>query len=83
METLVPDRVDRVLDASGLCCPMPIVKANKAIQEASAGDVLEIIATDPGTCSDIPSWCARLGHELVGHNEKDGAFHYYVRKKAS
>ena len=69
------------LDASGKCCPMPMVETNKAIKELAPGDILEIIATDVATRSDIPSWCQRTGNELLGAEENDNVFHYFVRKK--
>ena len=68
------------LDTSGKCCPMPMVETNKAIKSLSDGDILQIIATDPGTQVDIPSWCERTGHELLTSNVEDNIFEYYVRK---
>jgi tRNA 2-thiouridine synthesizing protein A len=68
------------LDTSGKCCPMPMVETNKAIKSLSDGDVLQIIATDPGTQVDIPSWCERTGHELLTSSVENNIFEYYVRK---
>jgi len=68
------------LDTSGKCCPMPMVETNKAIKSLSDGDVLQIIATDPGTQVDIPSWCERTGHELLISSVENNVFEYYVRK---
>jgi tRNA 2-thiouridine synthesizing protein A len=68
------------LDTSGKCCPMPMVETNKAIKSLSDGDVLQIIATDPGTQVDIPSWCKRTGHELLISSVENNIFEYYVRK---
>lgn len=68
------------LDTSGKCCPMPMVETNKAIKSLSAGDVLQIIATDPGTMSDIPSWCERTGNELLTYIEQNNNYRYYVKK---
>lgn len=70
------------LDTSGTCCPMPIVETNKAIKEMKAGEVLEIVATDPGTKMDIPSWCQRTGNTLVEHKEDGQTLRYYVRKRS-
>ena len=72
--------VTRQLDTSGKCCPMPIVETNVAMKTIHSGEVLEIVATDPGTRTDIPSWCERTGNILVDTNETDGVLHYYVRK---
>lgn len=72
--------VTSTLDTSGKCCPMPMVETNKAMKSLSDGDVLQIIATDPGTQVDIPSWCERTGHELLLSNTENDIFKYYVRK---
>ena len=72
--------VTRQLDTSGKCCPMPIVETNVAMKTIQSGEVLEVVATDPGTRTDIPSWCERTGHTLVDMDEVDGVLHYYVRK---
>lgn len=72
--------VTRQLDTSGKCCPMPIVETNVAMKTIHSGEVLEIVATDPGTRTDIPSWCERTGNTLVDTDEADGVLHYYVRK---
>lgn len=73
-------KADRILDTSGKCCPMPMVETNRAIREVSAGQILEIVATDPATRRDIPSWCARTGNELVDTAEDGTTFRYYVRR---
>jgi len=72
--------VTQSLDTSGKCCPMPMVDSNKAIKKLHGGDVLEIIATDPATQGDIPSWCERTGNELLLVKEEGKSFKYYVRK---
>ena len=72
--------VTATLDTTGKCCPMPMVETNKAIKGLAVGDVLQIIATDVGTRSDIPSWCQRTGQTLLSMTEKDGVINYHVRK---
>ena len=72
---------DLVLDARGLQCPMPIVKAKKAIDSLQPGQVLEIQATDPGSRADIAAWSRSTGHELLSASEAGGVFTYTVRKK--
>lgn len=72
--------VTKVLDTSGKCCPMPMVETNKTLRRMTEGDVLQIIATDPGTQVDIPSWCERTGNELIASNEQENSFTYYVKK---
>lgn len=73
-------KYDQSLDTSGKCCPMPMVETNMAMKGLKAGEVLEIIATDPATKMDIPSWCNRTGNTLLEHNEDGGVLRYYVRK---
>ncbi len=68
------------LDTSGKCCPMPMVDTNVAIKSLQAGEVLELIATDPATRSDIPSWCKRTGNELLETESGDGRYRYLIRK---
>ncbi|WP_261134192.1 sulfurtransferase TusA family protein [Bacillus sp. Marseille-Q3570] len=71
---------DKVLDAKGLACPMPIVKTKKAIDEIDSGQVLEIHATDKGAKSDLSSWVKSGGHELLQDTEEDGVFKFWVKK---
>jgi tRNA 2-thiouridine synthesizing protein A len=72
---------DQVLDCSGLACPMPILKTKKAVDALQIGQVLKMIATDPGARPDVEAWTAKTGHELVGH-EQDGARYVFFIKKA-
>lgn len=69
-----------ILDTSGKCCPMPIVETNRTMKSLSPGEILQIIATDPGTRVDIPSWCQRTGHELLSTTADNKSFTYYVKK---
>lgn len=75
--TITPDQV---LDASGLACPMPIIKTKKAVDALQAGQVLKLIATDPGSVSDVSAWTGKTGHELLGHEEVDGKHVFYIKK---
>lgn len=70
----------RTLDASGLACPMPIVRTRQAIDELASGDTLEVISTDRGSLTDIPSWAETLGHTLVDSREEGGKFVYLIKK---
>jgi tRNA 2-thiouridine synthesizing protein A len=72
---------DQVLDCSGLACPMPILKTKKAIDALQTGQVLKMIATDPGSKPDVEAWTAKTGHQLVG-TEKDGPKFVFFIKKA-
>lgn len=70
------------LDTSGKCCPMPMVDTNVAIKSLRTGEVLELIATDPATRNDIPSWCERTGNELLEMETESGGrrYRYLIRK---
>ena len=71
---------DRMVDAKGLACPMPIVRTKQALQQAAPGELLEIQATDRGSATDIRSWAQAAGHLYIGTNEVDGVLYHYVRK---
>lgn len=71
---------DKVLDAKGLACPMPIVRTKKAIEELNSGEVLEIHATDKGAKSDLTAWTKSVGHELLQVTEEDGILTFWVKK---
>ena len=62
---------DQLLDAKGLNCPLPILKARKALKEVPTGGTLEILATDPGSVADFEAFCAETGHAFIGWT-KDG-----------
>ncbi|MHB1693828.1 MAG: sulfurtransferase TusA family protein [bacterium] len=70
----------KTLDASGLSCPLPIVKTKKEIDSMTSGQVLEIISTDPGSKNDMTAWCKRTGNELLESAEEGGKFKFYVKK---
>jgi tRNA 2-thiouridine synthesizing protein A len=68
------------LDARGLNCPLPILKAKKAINGIESGEVLKIIATDPGSVKDFEAFCNQTGHELVESAEANGEFIFLIKK---
>ena len=72
--------VDKVLDAKGLSCPMPIVKTKVAISELEEGQVLEVHTTDKGARNDIPAWAKSGGQELLKHEEENDVLKFWVRK---
>lgn len=69
-----------VLDAKGLNCPLPILKAKKAITKLMAGETLQIFATDPGSVRDFEAFCRSSGHQLLESGEERGVFHYLIKK---
>lgn len=68
------------LDTKGLSCPMPLLKAKKVMEKLAAGEVLEVLGTDPGSKNDFPGWCERAGHTFLGTREADGFFMFYIKK---
>ena len=71
---------DRLLDARGLLCPMPVVKAAKEMKTLEPGQVLKLLATDRGSIADVPAWAEDTGNELLEWHEEDGVFVYLLRK---
>ena len=71
---------DRLLDASGLLCPMPVVKAAKMIRDLEEGQILKILATDRGAIADFPAWADDTGNELLEWHEEDGKLVFYIKK---
>ena len=72
--------IDAELDTSGLQCPLPILKAKKALASLRSGQVLRIIATDPDSVRDFETFSRQLGHALLDVREDHGQFHFLLRK---
>jgi len=75
------DTITATVDAKGQSCPGPLVSLAKAIRGARTGDLFELLATDPGSKSDVPSWAELSGNELLESAEADGVYRYVVRKR--
>ena len=71
---------DQVLDAKGLNCPLPILKAKKALKELPTGGTLEILATDPGSIKDMEAFAKQTGNELIESGEEGGKYTFLMRK---
>lgn len=71
---------DATVDARGLSCPMPVIKTSQQIAQMSAGQTVEVIATDRGALSDIPAWAKDMGHTITDQSEIDGEFHFVIVK---
>jgi tRNA 2-thiouridine synthesizing protein A len=69
------------VDASGLSCPLPILKATQAIKSVNSGELVEIVATDPGSVKDFDAWSKSTGNALVEHEAADGKFRFVLRRK--
>ncbi|GBD18123.1 Sulfurtransferase TusA [bacterium HR27] len=76
-EVLQPDRV---LDCSGLLCPLPVIRTSKAIKEIALGQVLKVIATDPGAPADMEAWARQTGNELIDAHEENGKYVFFFRR---
>ena len=72
--------IAKTLDASGLACPMPIVKTKQAIDGIEAGQVLEVISTDRGSLTDMPAWAADTGHTLIEQREEGDRYVFLIEK---
>ena len=72
---------DKELDARGLNCPLPILRTKKALTDMQSGQVLKVLATDPGAVKDFQAFSRQTGHELVQHSEERKEFTFFVRKK--
>ena len=70
----------QTLDARGLKCPMPVVRTSQEIKKIEVGDVLELLATDPGSVADMIAWCKSTGNELLSRDREDGIFKFYIRR---
>ena len=71
---------DAVLDMSGLRCPLPVLKAKKAIRQMQPGQVLKLIATDPAAEQDIPQFCKITNHRLLETANHDGKYIFHIQK---
>jgi len=72
---------DKELDARGLNCPLPILRAKKALNDMQSGQVLKIVATDPGSVKDFQAFCKQTGHELLAQSEADKEFTFFMKHK--
>lgn len=71
---------DKELDASGLACPMPIVKTKKAMVALASGEVLKVTSTDRGSLDDMPAFAEQMGHTLLASADEDGRYLFWLRK---
>ncbi|MCM2477935.1 sulfurtransferase TusA family protein [Serpentinimonas maccroryi] len=71
---------NKEFDASGLACPMPIVKTKKALADMASGQVLRVIATDPGAVCDMAAFAEQTGHALLEQSTETGKFVFYLKK---
>ncbi|MFT6432400.1 MAG: TusA-related sulfurtransferase [Candidatus Azotimanducaceae bacterium] len=72
--------INQTLDASGLTCPLPLLKAKQALNKLASGEVLSVISTDPGSVRDFKVFCDQSGHQLLLSEAGAANFHYLLRK---
>ncbi len=72
---------DKELDASGLNCPLPILRAKKMLNQMESGQILRIIATDPGSVKDFDAFAKQTGNELLESTEEGGKYLFLIKKK--
>lgn len=72
---------DRELDTRGLNCPVPILRARKTLAEMASGQVLRVVATDPGSAKDFEVFCRQTGHPLLARAAEDANFIFFVKRK--
>jgi tRNA 2-thiouridine synthesizing protein A len=75
------EEIAQIVDAKGLSCPMPIVKTAQAIKGLASGQLLEVLATDPGSTKDFAAWSKSTGNELVEQTTDAGVYRFVLRKK--
>jgi tRNA 2-thiouridine synthesizing protein A len=72
---------DKEIDTRGLNCPLPILRTKKALSDVQSGQVLKVVATDPGSVKDFETFAKQTGHTLLQHAEANGEFTFFMRKK--
>lgn len=81
-ETALTD-CDRELDATGLSCPLPILKCKKLLNQMAAGETVRVLATDPGAPADFADFAEQSGHRLLESSELDGVYRFVMEKSAA
>ncbi len=77
----IPVNYDKELDARGLSCPLPILKTKKALNELTSGQVLKVVATDPGSVKDMQAFANQTGNPLLSQAEENKDFVFFLKKK--
>jgi len=72
---------DREVDARGLNCPLPILKAKKALAELGSGQVLKVVSTDPGALRDFQAFARQTGNQIVGQSEADKVWTFFLQRR--
>lgn len=80
-ESIVPDHVDAHVDARGMACPLPILKAKKALATLQSGQVLEVQATDPGSKQDFSAFARQTGNTLLAQVDRGEVTHFWLKRR--
>jgi tRNA 2-thiouridine synthesizing protein A len=81
MDTSTPPTVDREVDARGLNCPLPVLRTKKALNEMRSGQIVRVVATDPGSVRDFQAFSRQTGNTLLDHGEADGTFWFLMQRR--
>jgi tRNA 2-thiouridine synthesizing protein A len=71
----------KIVDARGLICPLPVLRARKVLQSVAKGAAIEVLATDPAALKDFPAFCVESGHALEAQSEDRGTYRFVIRRK--
>jgi TusA-related sulfurtransferase len=71
---------DAILDTSGMLCPIPVIKASQSIKQIEVGQVLKMIATDPGAVPDMAAWSRQTGHEMLESHQEDDIYIFFFQR---
>ena len=74
---------DHTLDAKGLNCPLPILKARKALKDVPHGEILEVLSTDPGSVADFQAFCRQTGNQLMESTTDESVFRFLIKRTAA
>ena len=74
---------DHTLDAKGLNCPLPILKARKALKDVPQGEILEVLSTDPGSVADFQAFCRQTGNELMESTTEESVYRFLIKRTAA
>lgn len=73
---------ETLLDVKGLSCPLPVLKANRALRSIAPGDRLRLLTTDPASVADVQAFCRETGHALLAFGEAEGVYSFLIARKA-
>lgn len=79
---IFPDMSEKVLDVKGMNCPLPVLRANRALRGLAAGERLRVLATDRASVADFQAFCRETGHALLAWSEDAGVFSFLIRRRA-